>query len=48
MLKNHIRDYGTIEMSKLFEQPFTQIHGQGITGVFPDTTQLMAIKQIVG
>ena len=47
MLKNHIRDYGTIEMSKLFDQPFTHIHSGGITGVFPDMAQVMAIKQIV-
>ncbi|MTI12267.1 type I restriction-modification enzyme R subunit C-terminal domain-containing protein, partial [Sansalvadorimonas verongulae] len=47
MLKNHIRDYGTVEMSKLFEQPFTHIHGEGITGVFPDVVQAMAIKEIV-
>ena len=47
MLKNHIRDYGTIEMNKVFEQPFTQVHSGGITGVFPDMTQVMAIKEIV-
>ena len=47
MLKNHIRDYGTIEMAQLFDKPFTQIHGEGITGLFPDMTQVMAIKQIV-
>ena len=47
MLKNHIRDYGTIEMAQLFDKPFTQIHGEGITGLFPDMTQVMAIKQVV-
>lgn len=34
LLKNHIRDYGTIEMRQLFEQPFTHIHNEGVTGVF--------------
>ncbi len=47
MLKNHIRDYGTIEMAQLFDQPFTRIHGEGITGLFPDMAQVMAIKAIV-
>ena len=47
MLKNHIRDFGTIEMQQLFEQPFTRIHGEGVTGVFPDMNQVMAIKAIV-
>ncbi len=47
MLKNHIRDYGTIEMAQLFDRPFTQIHGEGITGLFPDMDQVIQIKQIV-
>ena len=47
MLKNHIRDFGTVEMSQLFDQPFTHIHTGGITGVFPDMDQVMAIKAIV-
>ena len=47
LLKNHIRDYGAIEMKQLFEQPFTRIHGEGITGVFSDMDQVMAIKTIV-
>ncbi len=47
MLKNHIRDYGTIEMAQLFDQPFTRIHGEGVTGLFPDMNQVIAIKEIV-
>ncbi len=46
-LKNHIRDFGTVEMAQLFDKPFTQIHGEGITGLFPDMSQVMQIKQIV-
>ena len=42
-----LRDFGTVEMSQLFDQPFTHIHSGGITGVFPDMDQVMAIKQIV-
>lgn len=47
MLKNHIRDYGTIEMKQLFEQPFTQIHGEGITGIFTDMEQIANLQKIV-
>lgn len=47
LLKNHIRDFGTIEMKQLFEQPFTHIHNEGITGVFPDMTQIARLQKIV-
>ena len=47
LLKNHIRDFGTVEMKQLFEQPFTRIHTEGITGVFTEMDQVMAIKEIV-
>lgn len=47
LLKNHIRDYGTIEMRQLFEQPFTHIHNEGVTGVFPDQNQIARLQKIV-
>ncbi|MGL5292451.1 MAG: type I restriction-modification enzyme R subunit C-terminal domain-containing protein, partial [Aeromonas sp.] len=47
LLKNHIRTFGTIEMKQLFEQPFTSVNSQGVTGVFPDMAQVMALKAIV-
>lgn len=47
MLKNHIRDFGTVEMKQLFEQPFTRIHAEGITGLFPNIDQVIQLKQIV-
>ncbi|HCN9589074.1 TPA: DEAD/DEAH box helicase, partial [Escherichia coli] len=47
LLKNHIRDYGTIEMRQLFEQPFTHIHNEGVTGVFPDIAQIARLQKIV-
>lgn len=47
LLKNHIRDVGTIEMKQLFEQPFTAINSDGVTGVFPQMEQVMALKTIV-
>lgn len=47
LLKNHIRDFGTVEMKQLFEQPFTAINSEGVTGVFPNMDQVMALKNIV-
>lgn len=47
LLKNHIRDFGTVEMKQLFEQPFTAINSDGVTGVFPDMEQVVALKSIV-
>ena len=47
LLKNHVRDYCTIEMRQLFEQPFTHIHNEGVTGVFPDLEQIVQLQKIV-
>ncbi|KDM91868.1 DEAD/DEAH box helicase family protein [Photobacterium galatheae] len=47
LLKNHIRDFGTVEMKQLFEQPFTAINSDGVTGVFPNMEQVVALKNIV-
>ncbi len=45
MLQNHIGKYGAIKLETLFEPPFTNIHSEGIYGVFPDTNQF---NQIIG
>ncbi|MEL3196495.1 hypothetical protein R9O35_00530 [Escherichia coli] len=37
----------TIEMRQLFEQPFTHIHNEGVTGVFPDIEQIARLQKIV-
>lgn len=47
LLQSHIRKFGTIEMKQLFEQPFTSVNSQGVAGVFPDMTQVIALKAIV-
>ncbi|MDY0166536.1 MAG: DEAD/DEAH box helicase family protein [Thermoguttaceae bacterium] len=36
LLKNHIRDYGAIEVDQLYELPFTVLDKDGLDGVFPD------------
>jgi type I restriction enzyme, R subunit len=45
MLQNHIGKYGTIKLETLFESPFTNVHSEGIYGVFPDSNQA---NQIIG
>jgi type I restriction enzyme R subunit len=32
---------------ELFEQPFTHIHNEGVTGVFPDIEQIARLQKIV-
>lgn len=36
LLQNHIGRNGTIEIDRLYEEPFTRIHAEGIDGVFKD------------
>lgn len=40
LLKGLISRYGTIELEKLWENPFTTIHAEGIDGVFTDSKQV--------
>jgi type I restriction enzyme R subunit len=35
LLQSHIGRYGSIELERLYEEPFTRIHAEGIDGVFP-------------
>jgi type I site-specific restriction endonuclease len=46
MLQNHIAKYGSIEVDRLYEPPFTLIHSDGLDGVFNEDTladKLLAI-----
>jgi type I restriction enzyme R subunit len=47
MLQNHIGKYGAIKLETLFESPFTNVHSEGIYGVFPDSSQLNQIINLV-
>jgi type I restriction enzyme, R subunit len=40
LLKAHISTYGSIELERLWETPFTSIHAEGIDGVFSDSNQI--------
>ncbi len=47
MLKQQIKVHGKIEMDMLFAQPFTQIHTEGLFGVFPLEQQAMDIVNML-
>ena len=36
MLRNHISIYGSIDIDRLYEPPFTAIDSNGVDGVFPE------------
>ncbi|GAA4888528.1 DEAD/DEAH box helicase family protein [Ferrimonas pelagia] len=37
LLKSHLVRYGAIEIAQLYEAPFTQVHDEGLDGVFNET-----------
>jgi type I restriction enzyme R subunit len=45
LLKDHIRKYGSIEVTDLYEPPFTLLHSDGLDGVFDDdlATELLTV-----
>jgi type I restriction enzyme R subunit len=47
LLKDHIRQYGAITTDALFNAPFTQIHTEGLAGVFTHEGQLNELVSIV-
>lgn len=47
LLKSHIAKYGSIEIDKLYEQPFTGLDSDGVDGIFPDEDDLDALLDIL-
>jgi type I restriction enzyme, R subunit len=47
LLQNHIAKYGSIEVARLYEPPFTNLHTDSIDGLFPDEDQAQSILRIV-
>ena len=39
LLQNHIAKYGSIEVARLYEPPFTTLHTDSLDGLFPDEEQ---------
>lgn len=40
LIKRHIAQYGVLQLEKLYETPFTQIHSDGVDGVFTEEDQI--------
>ena len=47
LLQNHIARYGSIEVARLYEPPFTTLHTDSIDGLFPDDEQAHRIIEII-
>ena len=47
MLKDHIRQFGAIAVAQLFDAPFNTLHVEGVSGVFPNETQLDELVALV-
>jgi len=47
MLQNHIAKYGSIEIERLYEEPFTALSAEGVDGIFGDE-QIDDLIEIIG
>ena len=47
MLKDHIRQFGSIAVAQLFDAPFNTLHAEGLGGVFPNQHQLDEVVTLV-
>ena len=47
LLQNHIAKYGSIEVARLYEAPFTSINSNGLDGVFTDEQQVTDLLAII-
>jgi len=47
MLQNHIAQYGSITVERLYEAPFTTLHSEGLDGVFPDERTVQELIKII-
>lgn len=48
LIKKHIAQYGALQIEKLYESPFTQIHSQGVDGVFTNEQQIDDLLSLIG
>jgi type I restriction enzyme, R subunit len=47
LLKNHVALYGSIELGRLYEDPFTVLDADGPDGLFKDESQLDELLAII-
>lgn len=47
LIQKHIVNYGKLEIDKLYEEPFTQIHIEGVDGVFTNQEQIGDLLDLI-
>ena len=47
LIQRHIVNYGRLEISKLYEEPFTQVHIEGVDGVFTSDQQIDDLLDLI-
>ncbi len=47
LIKQHITDHGMLSLDDLYEAPFTQIHAEGVDGIFKDEAQIDRLLSII-
>lgn len=47
LVKQHITDHGMLRIEDLYEAPFTQLHSDGVDGVFTDEAQVTRLINII-
>jgi type I restriction enzyme R subunit len=47
LIQKHIVNYGRLEIDKLYEEPFTQLHIEGVDGVFTNDEQIDDLLDLI-
>ncbi|MCK5861773.1 MAG: restriction endonuclease subunit R, partial [Candidatus Hydrogenedentes bacterium] len=47
LIKQHIARFGALQLEKLYESPFTQVHSDGVDGVFTDESQINELIELI-
>jgi type I restriction enzyme R subunit len=47
LIQKHIVNYGRLEIDKLYEEPFTQLHIEGVDGVFTSDEQINDLLDLI-
>lgn len=47
LLQNHVAKYGSIELDRLYEPPFTTVDSSGLDGVFTNESEIHALLEIL-
>ena len=47
LIQKHIVNYGKLEIDKLYEDPFTQLHVESVDGIFTNNAQIDDLLQLI-